>query len=132
MAKKQKRFLGVSLKFMVYVYTTYTMNFQLRLQSFCMVLCPMSLRTTLRHLAYEGHQSIVRTNMAAHGYNGQRLQKIMYCCKQNDKSVHTHLCPMQPVDLPQGPFQNVAADVVGPFKATMYDSLCHNAIRLLQ
>lgn len=78
------------------------------------------------HCAYK--RTVMRAVLvAAHGYNGQRLHKIMYCCKQ--KSVHTHLCPMQPVDLLQGPFQNVAADVVGPFKAAMYD--CHYAIILL-
>lgn len=101
------------------------------------VLVPLSLRNTLAHLAHEGHQGIVRTKQRlCELYWWPRMDAmvsdlIQSCtaCQQNDKPARTHLAPMQPVDLPQGPFQKVAVDMVGPFESATHH--CRYAITLL-
>lgn len=101
------------------------------------LLVPISLRVKIIHLAHEGHQGIVRTK--------QRLRELYWwpcmdsmvndmvascvICQTCDKSVRTYSPPKQPVELPDGPFQKVAIDIVGPFERGSYK--CHFAITLV-
>lgn len=99
------------------------------------VLVPVSLHTTLMHLAHEGYQGIVRTKQRLHELYWwphmdamvSDLIKTCTACQMNDKPARTYAAP---VELPQGPFQKVAVDVVGPGYTRL--SLCHYATGLLQ
>lgn len=88
-------------------------------------------------LAHESHQGVVRTK--------QRLQDLYWCpgmdtcvqetisacvtCQMNDKSAKTHAAPLQPIPLPDGPWQKVGIDIVGPFKSANWD--CRSAITMI-
>ncbi|KAJ8000091.1 hypothetical protein DPEC_G00201250 [Dallia pectoralis] len=100
------------------------------------VIVPTSLRPKVVDLAHEGHQGVVRTK--------QRLRelywwpqmdkdvqsKVASCvsCQYNDKTVKTAPAPLTPVELPDGPWEKVAIDIVGPFECATWD--CHYAITL--
>ena len=43
-------------------------------------------------------------------------------CQACDKTASVCPAPLQPVKLPEGPFQHVAIDIVGPFERGAYDS----------
>ena len=42
-------------------------------------------------------------------------------CQMNDKTAKTNPAPMTPVPLPQGPWQKLALDIVGPFETGPVD-----------
>lgn len=50
-------------------------------------------------------------------------------CQLSDKTARIHPAPMQPVELPQGRFQKVAVDIMGPFEKGRND--CRFAIVLV-
>lgn len=42
-------------------------------------------------------------------------------CQMNDKSAKTHATPLQPVPLPEGPWQKVGINIIGPFESATWD-----------
>ncbi|KAI3370958.1 hypothetical protein L3Q82_023611, partial [Scortum barcoo] len=62
------------------------------------VVVPTSLRSRVVDLAHEGHQGIY-----------------------NDKSAKTAPAPFTPVKLPDGPWEKVAIDIMGPFENATWD-----------
>ncbi|XP_042071499.1 uncharacterized protein K02A2.6-like [Haplochromis burtoni] len=101
------------------------------------LVVPRSLREKVICLAHEGHQGIVRTK--------QRLRELYWwpcmdtqvhailsscsVCQLCDKTAKTAPTPLQPVQFPDGPFQHVAVDIVGPFDRGSQD--CRFAITLV-
>lgn len=101
------------------------------------LLVPEALQERIVHLAHEGHQGVVRTK--------QRLRELYWwphmddlvhqvllscsICQSCDKTARAAPAPLQPVDLPGGPFQHVAIDIVGPFERAAYD--CRFAITFI-
>ena len=49
-------------------------------------------------------------------------------CQMNDKSAKTHSAPLQPIPLPDAPWQKVGIDIVGPFESATWD--CRFAVTL--
>lgn len=101
------------------------------------LLVPKPLQERIVHLAHEGHQGVVRTK--------QRLRELYWwphmddfvckvllscsICQSCDKTAKASPAPLQPVELPGGPFQHVACDIVGPIEHAPYD--CRYAITLI-
>lgn len=101
------------------------------------LLVPKPLQERIVHLAHEGHQGVVRTK--------QRLRELYWwprmddlvckvllscsICQSCDKTAKASPAPLQPVELPGGPFQHVACDIVGPIERAPYD--CRYAITLI-
>lgn len=101
------------------------------------LVVPKSLRESVVRLAHEGHQGMVRTK--------QRLRELYWwpcmddlvhtvqssctTCQTCDKTASTSPAPLQPVEFPEGPFQHVAVDIVGPFERGAYD--CRFAITFI-
>ena len=50
-------------------------------------------------------------------------------CRLNDKSAKTHAAPLQPIPLPDAPWQKVGMDIVGPFESASWD--CRFAVTLV-
>lgn len=50
-------------------------------------------------------------------------------CQSCDKTAAVSPAPLQPIKFPEGPFQHVAVDIVGPFEQGTYD--CRFAITLV-
>ena len=85
------------------------------------IVMPRSLRSQTLHLAHEGHQGIVRTK--------QRLREKVWWpgidAEAEELVRQCHLCqvvtrtdtvpPMTRTDLPDGPWQQLAIDLCGPF-----------------
>nr|XP_055067930.1 uncharacterized protein K02A2.6-like [Misgurnus anguillicaudatus] len=102
----------------------------------CLVV-PLSLRTRLVNLAHEGHQGIVRTKQRLRelywwpqmGKNVETLIASCVTCQLNDKTAKPAPAPIIPVELPNGPWQKVAIDIVGPFESATWD--CRYAITLV-
>lgn len=100
------------------------------------LLVPSTVRQTLISLAHESHQGVVRTK--------QRLRELYWwpkmdvevqtciascvACQSNDKTATTHPAPLQPTQLPQGPWQKLGLDIVGPFETA--SPACRYAITL--
>ena len=100
-------------------------------------LVPVALRKQLVNLAHETHQGVVHTK--------QRLRDLYWwpsmdmcvqesirtcvTCQMNDKSAKTHSTPLQPVPLPDGPWQKVGIDIVGPFESATWD--CRYGVTLI-
>lgn len=101
------------------------------------LVVPIALRSKLIHLAHEGHQGVVRTKQRLRDlYWWPRMDyevhsSIASCsaCQSCDKTARTCPAPLQPVDLPDGPFQKVAIDIVGPFERATQD--CRFAITMV-
>lgn len=96
----------------------------------------VALRHTLVAIAHEGHQGEVKTKQRLcdvywwPGMDAQVHDTVRSChvCQLNDKTVKSHPAPLQPVPLPDGPWQKVAVDIVGPFDTAASD--CRFAIAL--
>lgn len=50
-------------------------------------------------------------------------------CQTNDKTAKTHVTPLQPISLPEGPWQKCGIDIVGLFETTPAD--CRYVITLV-
>nr|XP_055032791.1 uncharacterized protein K02A2.6-like [Misgurnus anguillicaudatus] len=100
-------------------------------------LVPVALRKQLVDLAHETHQGVVRTKQRLRdlywwpGMDMLVQDSISACvtCQMNDKSAKTHAAPLQPVSLPDGPWQKVGIDIVGPFESANWD--CRYAVTLI-
>ena len=52
-----------------------------------------------------------------------------YTCQTNDQTARPRTAPLQPVPLPEGPWQKLAIDIIGPFEHGPQD--CRFAIVLI-
>ena len=101
------------------------------------LLVPTSVRQTLIALAHESHQGVVRTKQRLRDlYWWPRMdlevQTCIACCvacQSNYKTAFTHPAPLQPVQLPEGPWQKLGLDIVGPFETAF--PACRYAITLV-
>ncbi|XP_055005269.1 uncharacterized protein K02A2.6-like [Boleophthalmus pectinirostris] len=101
------------------------------------LVVPKSLRERIVHLAHEGHQGIVRTKQRLRElYWFPNMDSLVYTvlssctvCQSCDKTAKASPAPLQPVEFPEGPFQHVAVDIVGPFERGPQD--CRFAITLV-
>lgn len=91
----------------------------------------------LFHLAHDNYPGLVSTKQRLRELYGGRKWKSWYIQLLHNLSLVSHLTklperiptPLQPVELPQGPFQKVAVDIMGPFEKGRYD--CRFAICLV-
>ena len=101
------------------------------------LLVPDSLQPKLISLAHDTHQGIVRTKLRlreAYWWPSMdaRVEATIKACityQSHDKSAVTHTTPLQPVPYPEGAWEKVAIDVVGPFDKAPID--CRFAITLI-
>ncbi|KAK7884454.1 hypothetical protein WMY93_027577 [Mugilogobius chulae] len=101
------------------------------------LVVPKSLRERIVHVAHEGHQGIVRTKQRLRElYWWPNMDSLVYnvlssctVCQKCDKTAKATPAPLQPVEFPEGPFQHVAVDIVGPFERGPQD--CRFAITLV-
>nr|XP_054917172.1 uncharacterized protein K02A2.6-like [Dermacentor andersoni]XP_054921513.1 uncharacterized protein K02A2.6-like isoform X1 [Dermacentor andersoni] len=86
------------------------------------VVIPSVLIPTFLQLAHENHQGIVRTKqLLRERYWWPQMdstveQYVKHChvCKLADKSAKPHVAPLQPVEWPNGPWQKLGMDIIGP------------------
>ncbi|XP_064653221.1 uncharacterized protein K02A2.6-like [Lineus longissimus] len=86
------------------------------------VVVPKALTARIIEIAHQCHQGIVRTKQRLRGlywWNGMDIQveqAIHTCttCQMNDKTASTRPAPMQPVSLPNKPWEKLSMDIVGP------------------
>ena len=101
------------------------------------LVVPIAQRATLVALAHETHQGVVRTKQRLREYYWwPKMDElvnttIQSCqpCQSNDKTATPHPAPLQPVPLPERPWQKVAIDIVGPFETAT--QACRYAITLV-
>ncbi|KAJ8336764.1 hypothetical protein SKAU_G00379840 [Synaphobranchus kaupii] len=100
------------------------------------LLVPVVLRPALISIAHESHQGVVRTKQRLcelywwPKMDAQVLGAVRAChlCQSNDKTANPRPGPLQPVPLPEGPWQKVAMDIVGPFDTAA--AACRYAITM--
>ncbi|KAJ8373726.1 hypothetical protein SKAU_G00043060 [Synaphobranchus kaupii] len=100
------------------------------------LLVPVVLHPALISIAHESHQGVVRTKQRLRELywwpkmDAQVLGAIRAChlCQSNDKTANPRPGPLQPVPLPEGPWQKVAMDIVGPFDTAA--AACRYAITM--
>ncbi|XP_077538135.1 uncharacterized protein LOC144150167 [Haemaphysalis longicornis] len=86
------------------------------------VVIPGVLVPTFLELAHENHQGIVRTKQLLRerywwpqmDRNVEEHVKHCHVCQLADKSAKPHVAPLQPVEWPEGPWQKLGMDIVGP------------------
>lgn len=91
----------------------------------CLVV-PLSLHT---RLVNEGHQGNVWTNQwlcelywwPKMGRSVETPIALCLTCQLNDKTAKPAPAPLIPVELPNGPWEKVAIDTVGPFESGTWD-----------
>ncbi|CAI5657039.1 unnamed protein product [Oreochromis niloticus] len=98
------------------------------------LIVPKSLRGKVVHLAHEGHQGMVRTKQRLYWWPNmdELVHEILSTCttyQSCDKTAAVSPAQLQPITLPEGPFQHVAVDIVGSFEQGTYD--CRFAITLV-
>ncbi|XP_041940375.1 uncharacterized protein K02A2.6-like [Alosa sapidissima] len=121
----------------------FKLRYELSLQGDCVVrgphrlVVPDSLQSKFISLAHDTHQGIVRTKQRLReaywwpGMDAQVETAIKSCitCQSHDKSAVTHTPPLQPVPYPDGAWEKVAIDIVGPFERAPID--CRFAVTLI-
>nr|XP_037279754.1 uncharacterized protein K02A2.6-like [Rhipicephalus microplus] len=93
------------------------------------VVVPAKLRDTFIQLAHESHPRIVKTKQRIREkYWWPCLDKhveaaIRSCsaCQASDKSVKNWQAPLQPVPLPDRPWDKISIDIMGPFERAPAD-----------
>ncbi|KAF7643626.1 hypothetical protein LDENG_00236260, partial [Lucifuga dentata] len=120
----------------------FKLQHELSLQGNCVVcgmhrlLVPDSLQQKLISLAHDTHQGIVRSKQRlreAYWWPGMDAEveaaiKACVTCQSYDKPAITHTPPLQPVPYPEGAWEKLAVDVVGPFDKAPID--CRYAVTL--
>jgi hypothetical protein len=97
----------------------------------CRTVIPAALRETVIQLAHEGHPGIVRMKSRCResiwwpGIDSQLSQLEAYVkecapCIVSGKSVRPVPGPLQPVQLPSGPWKKISLDIAGEFHAAPY------------
>ena len=85
---------------------------------------PKVLRTRILDLAHEGHQGVVKTNQRVRskvwwpGIDREVEQRCKVCHGYQIVSGKPCPEPMKRTVLPEGPWQDVAADLLGPLLTT--------------
>lgn len=88
------------------------------------LLVPASLRPRLLAAAHEGHQGMVRTKQRIRQHFWwpgmdtavEELVKSCEACASSDKTAVPRKAPLQPVRLPDGPWEKVGIDFIGPME----------------
>ena len=101
------------------------------------VTVPADLQPKLIQLAHDTHQGIIRTKQRLrdlYWWPGMTTQvdaavKTCVTCSQHDKTAVTRVSPLQPVPLPNGAWEKLAIDIVGPFNTAAQN--CRYAITLI-
>ena len=86
------------------------------------VVAPVSLRKHLVKLAHEMHQGLSRTKRLLRavywwpGLDGQVEEVVKGCdlCRNHDAHFSPNRPPLQPIELPEGPWKRVMIDFIGP------------------
>jgi hypothetical protein len=94
----------------------------------CRTVIPAALRETVIQLAHEGHPGIVRMKSRCResiwwpGIDSQLEAYVKECapCVVSGKSVRPVPGPLQPVQLPSGPWKKISLDIAGEFHAAPY------------
>lgn len=89
----------------------------------CRTVIPASLRDAVLQLAHEGHPGIVRMKSRCResvwwpGIDSQLENFVHECmpCTHSGKSVRPVPGPLQPVQLPSGPWRKISLDIAGEF-----------------
>ena len=88
------------------------------------LLVPVSLRHRLLAAAHEGHQGMVRTKQRIRqhfwwpGLDAAVEELVKNCdvCASSDKTAGPRKAPLHPVPLPDGPWEKVGIDFIGPME----------------
>ena len=88
------------------------------------LVVPAALRERVLRNAHEGHQGLVRTKQRLRArfwwprLDRQVQEHLRGCevCSQHDGHVRRERPPLQPIPLPDGPWQRLMIDVIGPMK----------------
>lgn len=90
------------------------------------LVIPSQLQAQLINCAHSAHQGIVRTKQRLRdiywwpGMDRMVEDAIHHCgmCQSSDKVAKTSNTPLQPVQLPSGPWKKLGIDITGPFDST--------------
>lgn len=101
------------------------------------VVVPSELQPKLIQIAHDTHQGIVRTKQrlrALYWWPGmdasvQAAIKSCVTCAQHDKTAVVKAAPLTPVSLPDGAWEKLAIDIVGPYLNAPPD--CRYAITMV-
>ena len=88
------------------------------------LLVPASLRPRLLAAAHEGHQGMVRSKQRIRqhfwwpGLDAEVEEMVRSCevCSTSDKTAAPRKSPLHPVPLPDGPWEKVGIDFIGPME----------------
>ena len=88
------------------------------------IIPPVTLREKLVLLAHEAHQGQTRTKQRLRdlywwpNMDDMVVQVLQKCtvCQKVDKGVKTAYTPLEPVPFPEGPWEKLGLDIVGPFE----------------
>ena len=88
------------------------------------LVVPAALRERVLRNAHEGHQGVVRTKQRLRARfwwprldsEVRDLLKSCEVCSQHDGHVRKERPPLQPIPLPEGPWQRLMIDIIGPMK----------------
>lgn len=101
------------------------------------VVVPQEIQPKLIQIAHDTHQGIVRTKQRLRelywwpGMDTDVQVAIKSCttCAQHDKTAIVKVAPLNPVRLPDGAWEKLAVDIVGPYYRASPD--CRYAITLV-
>ena len=88
------------------------------------LVVPESLRPTIPQHVHEGHfgMTLVKQRLRQHYWwpgrdkQVEHLVRDCHVCASSDKPYRTYQAPLPPTPPPEGPWQKVAMDIMGPFK----------------
>ncbi|KAJ8022562.1 hypothetical protein HOLleu_37501 [Holothuria leucospilota] len=98
------------------------------------VVIPSALTQHVLAFAHEAHQGMSRTKQRLRELywwplmdaQVEELVKTCAVCSFNDKTAKRAFAPLQPIQFPDGPWEKIAIDIVGPFERAVNE--CRFAI----
>ncbi|XP_043198714.1 uncharacterized protein K02A2.6-like [Amphibalanus amphitrite] len=86
------------------------------------LVVPETLRERVLRNAHEGHQGVVRTKQRLRAQfwwprlDREVREQLRGCqvCSQHDEHVRREKPPLQPIPLPEGPWERLMVDIIGP------------------
>ena len=101
----------------------YNINYELSVRNGLLyrsdqLVVPESLRPTILQHAHEGHFGM--TLVKRLDKQVEHLVRDCHVCASSDKPYRTYQAPMTPTPPPEGPWQKVAMDIMGPFKKGLF------------